>query len=199
MVARRWGVPATGRAGARAARRSARAGSTRRAGGPRAPAHTARALPQPVGPAGAAAGGEPATARVALRADRRAPRAARAELGSIPGLEGDVRATAQLLVSELVTNAVRHAGRAVDGDIELRIFAGAVLRVEVADGAPGLPQVLVESGPGDDGGRGLLLVARLARAGAPSTTPRRGVVELDLPSPGPGGPQATIPVQPRGG
>lgn len=66
---------------------------------------------------------------------------------------------AVLLLSELVTNAVLHAGT----DIEVIIrFDGDVLRVEVGDGSPTMPRVRhfsMLSGTG----RGLALVAGTAK------------------------------------
>jgi anti-sigma regulatory factor (Ser/Thr protein kinase) len=66
--------------------------------------------------------------------------------------------TAQLVVSELVTNSLRH-GR---GEIGLRVAAGAGgLRIEVRDGNP-TPARLRLADETDECGRGLLLVAALA-------------------------------------
>lgn len=70
---------------------------------------------------------------------------------------GDVAA---LLVSELVTNAVRHgrSGGWVSVDC-----SGPVVRIEVADYGPGSPR-RGDPGPEDLGGRGLLIVESLATA-----------------------------------
>lgn len=66
----------------------------------------------------------------------------------------------QLVVSELVTNAVVHAGsRCV---LRLRLMPGAV-RVEVTDAGDGSPQPLPADGE-RIGGRGLLIVAAVSRA-----------------------------------
>ncbi|HYD11069.1 MAG TPA: response regulator [Acidimicrobiales bacterium] len=67
----------------------------------------------------------------------------------------------QLLVSELVTNAVVHAGSEVE--IAVRLLADSV-RIEVVDTASGAP--LRPSAPAaeDESGRGLLLVETLASA-----------------------------------
>jgi anti-sigma regulatory factor (Ser/Thr protein kinase) len=65
---------------------------------------------------------------------------------------------ARLIVSELVGNAVRHAGT----DIDLTLMArGAGLRMEVSDGStrPIQPRVAT---PTDEDGRGLALVDALA-------------------------------------
>ncbi|MEU3143448.1 MULTISPECIES: ATP-binding protein [unclassified Streptomyces] len=69
---------------------------------------------------------------------------------------------AALLVSELVTNALRHA----TGPIGVRLLRPSgldgVLRVEVSDPLPGLPYERFAR-PEDEGGRGLQLLARTAR------------------------------------
>jgi anti-sigma regulatory factor (Ser/Thr protein kinase) len=67
--------------------------------------------------------------------------------------------TAMLLVSEVVTNAVKHgSGRPVlDIDVQPE-----VLRVTVTDDAPGVPELQRDNPPLADGGRGLQLVETLA-------------------------------------
>ncbi|MFF8387412.1 ATP-binding protein [Streptomyces kanasensis] len=66
--------------------------------------------------------------------------------------------TAQLVVSELVTNAIRH-GR---GEVGLTVAAGADgLRIEVSDDNPA-PARLRPADEADECGRGLLLVDALA-------------------------------------
>ncbi|MFJ4329982.1 MULTISPECIES: ATP-binding protein [unclassified Streptomyces] len=76
---------------------------------------------------------------------------------------GGVGDIAALLVSELVTNALRHA----TGPIGVRLVRGAagadgVLRVEVSDPLPDPPRERVAR-PDDEDGRGLQLVASAAR------------------------------------
>ncbi|MEU0964894.1 SpoIIE family protein phosphatase [Streptomyces sp. NPDC005917] len=66
--------------------------------------------------------------------------------------------TAELLVSEIVTNAARHASR----PISLRLLRTDVLRCEVGDDVPQLPR-LRRALPSEEHGRGLYLVNRLAR------------------------------------
>ncbi|KUJ64157.1 hypothetical protein ACZ90_61215 [Streptomyces albus subsp. albus] len=85
----------------------------------------------------------------------------------------DLAETAELLLSELVTNAVRH-GRVPRGrEIGVRsALSGGELRVEVADVSDSQPQMR-ESGDGDERGRGLLLVDSLADKWGVS---RRGVI-----------------------
>lgn len=67
---------------------------------------------------------------------------------------------AELLTSELVTNAVRHGPTA--GVITVRAASeGGAIRITVSDESPMSP-VLCEPDPEDLGGRGLLLVDALA-------------------------------------
>jgi signal transduction histidine kinase len=69
------------------------------------------------------------------------------------GLGGHVR-LAELIVSELVTNALNHG----DGPIALRLsYAGGDLRVEVHDHGAGRP-VRQHAAAGDECGRGLELL-----------------------------------------
>jgi anti-sigma regulatory factor (Ser/Thr protein kinase) len=70
----------------------------------------------------------------------------------------EIRALAGLLLSELVTNAIQHAGTHFSLCAEL---TPSNLRVEVADGATDLPVVLNPE-PDAPSGRGMLLVSRMA-------------------------------------
>jgi anti-sigma regulatory factor (Ser/Thr protein kinase) len=71
-----------------------------------------------------------------------------------------VRHELALLVSELVTNSVRHAGLSAGDPIELELTsANGRVRVAVRDGGPGFdPQTAVNG----DGGLGLEIVAAVA-------------------------------------
>src|SRR3954468_20756738 len=74
----------------------------------------------------------------------------------------EVREVAELLVSELVTNAVVHAASPVEVEIESD-EVGVLVRVRDADTGP----LVMRAGGGselDEGGRGFLLVDRLAEA-----------------------------------
>lgn len=84
---------------------------------------------------------------------------------------------AQLLATELITNAIRYATR----PIELRLLRTGTLLCEVRDDDHYLP-VLREAGGLDENGRGLFLVSRLARNWGVSRTTHGKVVwfELDL-------------------
>ncbi|TLQ44006.1 ATP-binding SpoIIE family protein phosphatase [Streptomyces marianii] len=73
------------------------------------------------------------------------------------GLE-ELSDSVELLVSEVVTNAVRYAERPVT----LRLLRTEVLRCEVGDDSPQLPRQR-RARDTDEGGRGLFLVNRLAR------------------------------------
>ncbi|MER7787406.1 SpoIIE family protein phosphatase [Streptomyces sp. NPDC097640] len=70
----------------------------------------------------------------------------------------DLTDAVELLVSEVITNAVRYAERPVT----LRLLRTDVLRCEVGDDVPQLPR-LRQARPSDEGGRGLYLVNRMAR------------------------------------
>lgn len=86
---------------------------------------------------------------------------------------------AELLVSELVTNALRHShSRPVD----LRLVRGDTLLCEVDDDDHELP-TLLNAGPTDEFGRGLRLVSTLAREWGTSRTSAGKTVwfELTLP------------------
>ncbi|MEU1506936.1 ATP-binding protein [Kitasatospora sp. NPDC005748] len=87
-----------------------------------------------------------------------------------------------LLVSELLANAVLHAG----GARELVLHtAPARLRIEVTDASPDLPRPREPRAPGLPGGHGLNIVAKLAdRWGADSHADGKSVwLEIDTPRP----------------
>lgn len=66
--------------------------------------------------------------------------------------------TTELIVSELVTNAIRHGA----GPITLRLIRERALICEVSDTSSTSPR-LRHARTTDEGGRGLLIVAQLAR------------------------------------
>ncbi|MFI5569550.1 SpoIIE family protein phosphatase [Streptomyces sp. NPDC051740] len=70
----------------------------------------------------------------------------------------DLVFTTELVVSELVTNAIRHAG----GPVRLRLIHERALVCEVFDGGATAPH-LRHPRAMDEGGRGLLLVSQLAQ------------------------------------
>ncbi|BCK68862.1 hypothetical protein Srufu_028150 [Streptomyces libani subsp. rufus] len=89
----------------------------------------------------------------------------------------------ELLVSEVVTNAVRYAER----PITLRLLRTDVLRCEVGDDVPQLPR-LRQARPSDEGGRGLYLVNRMARRWGATRLSMGKVVWFELSMP-PGTPR----------
>ena len=90
-------------------------------------------------------------------------------LGACRGIGGDTAETAELLVSELVTNAVRFAGSPTYSD---RVSAGVIwlsvrhfgegLLIEVFD-TDASPPVLADAAEDAENGRGLLLVDALSK------------------------------------
>ncbi|MFD4633380.1 SpoIIE family protein phosphatase [Streptomyces sp. NPDC058284] len=81
------------------------------------------------------------------------------------GLE-ELSFTTELVVSELVTNAVRYA----DGPIQVRLIRDRTLLCEVADTGHTSPH-LRHSGEDDEGGRGLFIVAQLVQRWGTRYTP----------------------------
>lgn len=76
----------------------------------------------------------------------------------LPELPTELLGVTQLLVTEIVTNALRHGW----GPVTLRLLPGQTgLRVEVVDGGVGLPRQRTASEQ-DTGGRGLQIVDALA-------------------------------------
>jgi anti-sigma regulatory factor (Ser/Thr protein kinase) len=111
--------------------------------------------------------------------DLRAPRDARQAIArflaraDVPQLIDD----AQLLVSELVTNAVRHAC----GPITVHAsFRDGFLHLEVTDSAVGAAPERRTAGVDDEGGRGMELVEKLSARWGWTTTENSKVVWLDL-------------------
>ncbi|MCJ1677885.1 serine/threonine-protein phosphatase [Streptomyces sp. APSN-46.1] len=94
------------------------------------------------------------------------------------GLE-ELQDSLELLVSEVVTNAVRYAERPVT----LRLLRTDVLRCEVGDDSPQLPRQR-RARETDEGGRGLFLVNRLARRWGATRLSSGKVVWFELPLPG---------------
>ncbi len=92
-------------------------------------------------------------------ADPTAPSQARQAVRSVlDAADEQLVSTVELLVSELVTNAVLHASSAPVLDIHL---GADRVRIEVRDADPTMPQRRVPD-EGSPGGRGLLLLDRLA-------------------------------------
>ncbi len=95
--------------------------------------------------------------------------------------DADVLDTVKLLVNELVTNSILHARSATEVTVFL---AGPVLRVEVVDDDPQLPTPRVAA-PGDESGRGMLLVDALSSRWGSEPRGSGKVVWFEVPRPAP--------------
>ena len=113
-----------------------------------------------------AASGAPAGDRldVRLSAGRHAPAEARRSLDLVPGLDPETLERVRLLVSELVTNSVRHAGLGIEDPVHLRVeSAPGRVRIEVTDPGPGFePPPVPRPDPQRTSKWGLYLVNRIA-------------------------------------
>ncbi|HEY5334464.1 MAG TPA: ATP-binding protein [Mycobacteriales bacterium] len=79
------------------------------------------------------------------------------------GIDGETRDDTLLIVSELVTNAIRH-GRPLTADGTVHVdwtVTDRGVAIEVTDGGGGLP-LAAASSDHDEGGRGLAIVDALA-------------------------------------
>jgi anti-sigma regulatory factor (Ser/Thr protein kinase) len=137
--------------------------------------------------------GAPASIRQLLPADPRSVARARRLTGSTLSTWGlaeeELLGIAGLLVSELVTNAVRHAD---GGEIEIVLRqASDCVWLEVGDPNSRAP-LIRNASPDDEGGRGLALVNALSGDWGSRTTPGGKVVwvRLDLPAQ----PAETVPL-----
>ncbi|MEA2128765.1 MAG: serine/threonine-protein kinase RsbW [Solirubrobacteraceae bacterium] len=100
-----------------------------------------------------------------LQGGRHAPAAVRSRVGSLLAehLDGDDLLDVIVLVSELITNAVRHGRADEDRTIVVHVaIAPHVLRVEVCDGGPGFVPPAVPRPRPEGGGNGLVLLARMS-------------------------------------
>lgn len=90
--------------------------------------------------------------------------AARRSLCVFDGVvDSELRESLELLVSELVTNSLRHAGLGPEGWVELRVTAEPErVRAEVVDSGPGFSGAPVPGGQTAGSGWGFYLVDRLA-------------------------------------
>ncbi|HET9689671.1 MAG TPA: SpoIIE family protein phosphatase [Acidimicrobiales bacterium] len=133
----------------------------------------------------AAPSGAGATARVDLDPDVTAAARARrfvATLLAERGAAADLVDAAELVVSELVTNAVVHGRPPVALRLRLLQEPDASLVLEVADGAAVVPRP-VQAGDDDEHGRGLQIVAALAERWGTRTSSDGKVVWCRLTGP----------------
>jgi len=110
--------------------------------------------------------------------------AARHSLEDLPGIPAATLDDLKLLVSELVTNSVRHTGLQLGDLIELRVSGepGRV-RVEVADQGPGFKPQPPPRASSRESGWGLFLVEQISsRWGLAVDGETRVWFELDFPS-----------------
>src|SRR4051812_37856567 len=117
--------------------------------------------------------GERHDASYTLRARPQAAAEARRALVGLT-LPKITRGNLALLVSELVTNSVRHAGQPADAPIGVQVNNGsASVRLAVHDGGHGFPFPAQEVpvAPLVAGGRGLAIVAALSETGGVDSTP----------------------------
>jgi Stage II sporulation protein E (SpoIIE)/Histidine kinase-like ATPase domain len=98
------------------------------------------------------------------------------------GLE-DMLPTTELLVSELVTNAVRYS----QGEVTLRLVNEKALVCEVLDNSAALPRLRQADGE-DENGRGLQVVRQLSKRWGARRSPAGKVVWCEQPLPGVPGP-----------
>src|SRR5580698_4118814 len=97
----------------------------------------------------------------------------------------DLIPTTELLVSELVTNAVKYSR----GDVTLRLVNEKALVCEVLDNSGALPRLRQANGE-DENGRGLQVVRQLSQRWGARRTPTGKVVWCEQPLPGGPGPEA---------
>jgi len=97
-----------------------------------------------------------------LAGGRDAPARARFALSGLNGSLGELRDAVRLLVSELLANAVKHAGAGPDDILEVSLTATLRrIRAQVSDRGPGFEHAWTGRGPLEEG-FGLLLVDQLA-------------------------------------
>ena len=119
---------------------------------------------------------------VRLDPDPEAAGLARRALERLAGkVRPDIMDNLNLLVSELVTNSVRHAGLSPGDRIEVRVeLTAAAVRVEVADAGPGFDPEVHSPTIYQDSGWGLYLVGQVSdRWGVESGGPTCVWFELD--------------------
>src|SRR5215216_1879556 len=130
---------------------------------------------------GRSTGGGVAALRV-LHAGPHAPLAARRALDGLDGLDPDERRWLGLLVSELVTNSVRHSGISNAQTVSVAVSVGYLIRLEVTDPGAGFERPRELRAGNGQGGFGLFLVDRVAsRWGVERGPETRVWLELDRP------------------
>ncbi|MFD7838478.1 SpoIIE family protein phosphatase [Streptomyces sp. NPDC059761] len=101
---------------------------------------------------------------------------------------GDIAFTAELILSELVTNAIRYG----NAPIRVRMLRDRSLICEISDGSSTSPH-LRYAATTDEGGRGLFLVAQYAERWGTRYTQRGKVIWAELPLTGDSEPAPPVP------
>lgn len=100
-----------------------------------------------------------------LSVTRWAPAEARRALSPLLSNLGELAPTVELILSELVTNSVRHAANKLKGAITVEVHElGGRWRIEVEDDGPGFSPAARTAGQDAGSGWGLYLVDRLSDA-----------------------------------
>ena len=100
---------------------------------------------------------------IELPAEPHSAKIARDAVAGLDGHLGEVFGDVVLLISELVTNSVRHAGLDATQPLQLSVVtSGDTVRVAVRDPGPGFRPPPPPPNPAHVGGWGLVLVDQLA-------------------------------------
>ena len=98
-----------------------------------------------------------------LPAEPHSAKVARDAVAGLDGHLGDVFGDVVLVISELVSNSVRHAGLDAGSPVQLSVnIEGETVRVAVRDPGPGFTPPGAPTDPAHVGGWGLVLVEQLA-------------------------------------
>ncbi|MEE1754677.1 SpoIIE family protein phosphatase [Streptomyces sp. SP18CS02] len=100
----------------------------------------------------------------------------------------DLTFTTELILSELITNAIRYGA----APVRVRLLHDRGLTCEVADNSSTAPH-LRYAATTDEGGRGLFLVAQLSERWGTRYTPQGKVIWAEQPPPGAGDAQEAVP------
>ncbi|MCX4716940.1 SpoIIE family protein phosphatase [Streptomyces virginiae] len=102
---------------------------------------------------------------------------------------GEISFTTELILSELITNAIRYGS----APVRVRLLRDRALVCEVSDGSSTSPH-LRYAATTDEGGRGLFLVAQYAARWGTRYTDRGKVIWAELPLTGGSEPQPEVPL-----
>jgi anti-sigma regulatory factor (Ser/Thr protein kinase) len=121
---------------------------------------------------------------VALRGGMEAPGLARRAIAAnAPTLPASVHDDVSLLVTELVTNALRHGGAAADRPVQVEFRRQADrIRVEVVDPGTDFAPPAPPTGGDESGGWGLFLVDRIAARWGVCPAPAGTCVWFEVPA-----------------